>query len=264
MRLRSLLVISVLSSLNLVSIAVPLKPQALPLKPTVRRRVAYSVVAVDGGSAATPPIAPVPDVLTLIRTSDSIETVTAAASSTPPSIETTVAINTVSELEPAKTVDITITQEVTKIPSPTTIPFYVVVNPAETPTSSSTVPLTRQNFTSVPSVKCMTSLPPPILSTSTWTSIPTISMSSASSNRVAEAAYRAEAKGPEATARYQSPSQLPAITSSSALPTASAKTYDDGMWHTSYPAWNATSSAPSSASATAVGTGRAQSLWKDG
>ena len=266
MRLTSLLLVPALSSLNHLAHAFPLNPPALRKQPAVQKRVAYSVVAVDGGSAVTPPAVPVPDVLTLIQTSDSIETVTAPASSTPLSIETIVAIKTVSELEPAKTVDIIITQNVTKTPSPTAIPSYIVVNPADTPTSTSSVPLIRQTFTSAP-----TSLPSSTLtlsSTSTWSSIPTVSMPLSSSNWAAEAAHGAEAKhsgakASEDTPAIQPPPSPPAITSSSTLPTASTKTYDDGRWHTSYPAWNATSTALSSASATAVGTGRAEILWMD-
>ncbi|KAF6225784.1 hypothetical protein HO133_009786 [Letharia lupina] len=272
MRLTSLLVISALSSLTHISHAFPLKPQAPPKQPAVRRRVAYSVVAVDGGSVPTPSSASVPDLLTLIQTSDSVKTVTASASSTSPSIETIITTKTVSEMEPAKTVDIIFIQDITENPAPTTSPSYTLVNPAETPISSSTVPPPSQTFTSVSSVKCVISFSTSTLSSaSTWTSIPAVSMSLASLNRASEAAQPAEAKnpeakGPEAAASIPSPLQPPppAVISSSTLPTASTKTYDDGMWHTSYPVWNATSTLLSGASATAVGTGRARNLWKKG
>ncbi|KAL9068635.1 MAG: hypothetical protein Q9161_006073 [Pseudevernia consocians] len=213
-----------------------------------------------------------PGTFTLIQTSDSIKTVTAPASSTPPSIETVVATKIVSELEPAKTVDIFLTQDVTITPSPTTIPSYIVVNPMETSTSSSALPLTSQTFTRVPSVKYITSFSTPTLaisSTSTWLSIPTSSMPLASSNHVSEAAHPAKAEHPEAKGQAaaasisSSPPPPPfAVIRSSTLPTASTKTYDDGMWHTSYPSWNATPTVFPSASAMVVSIGKAQNLWK--
>ncbi|CAF9922252.1 MAG: hypothetical protein ALECFALPRED_002051 [Alectoria fallacina] len=280
MRLTTLLFISALSSLGHISRAFPLKPQA----PAVRRGVAYSVVAVDGGSAATPPAVPVRDTLalTLTQTSDSTVTVTAPASTMPPSIEMIVAINVVSELEPTKTVDITVTQEITKTPSPTAITF--IINPAQTPTSSSTMSLTSQTYTSVPTMKSAnslsTSITTPITSSkaspiSIWTSTPTTLMPLESSHRASEAAHQAEEKRPESEtpeAAPQTPSPLlpphpppsPTITSSSTRPTASSKTYDSRKWHTSYPVWNVTSTVFSSASATVTGTGRAQKLWKKG
>ena len=269
MRLTSLLVISALSSLNHVSHAFPLKPQAAPNQPAVRRRVAYSVVAVDGASAATPLAA-----LTLLQTSDSIETISVPASSAPPSVDTIVATKVVSELEPAKTVIITLTQEVTITPSPTMIPTYIVVNPVETPILSSTKPLTGQAFSRGSSLRCETPFSTSTLvlsSTSNWTSVPTVSMPMASSDRAYKVAHPAEAehpaaRGPETTASISSsPSPPPpAITSSSVIPKASTKTYSDRMWNTSYTMWNATSSVLSSASATAVGIGRAQNFWKKG
>ena len=286
MRLTTLLFVSALSSLGHISRAFPLKPQAPPNQPAVRRRVAYSVVAVNGGSAATPPAVSVPDTLILIQTSDSTVTVTAPASTMPPSIEMIVATNVVSELEPTKTVDITVTQELTKTPSPTAIPSYIIINPPETLTSSSMIFLPSQTHTSVPIMKSAnsfsTSTATPILSSnvssiSIWTSIPTTLMPLESSHRASEAAPQAEEKRPESAipeAALQIPSPLPpppppptpspTITNSSTRPTASSKKYDSGKWHTSYPVWNMTSTVFSSASTTVIGTGRAQHLWKKG
>ena len=256
MRLTSLLVISVLSFSIQTSHPFPLKPRAPPKRPAVQRRVAYTVVAVDGDSAATPPAVSVPDTVTIIQTSDSIETATAHASSTPPSIIKIVATQIITD---AKTVDIILTQDFTKILSMTKTLSYSVVNPLETPKSSSRVPFTSQTFTSAPSANYVTSFSistPTLSSTSTWTSVPTISMPSTSSNWASEAAHLAEAKepatkDPKAAARIKSqippPPLRPSVTIFSTLPTASTKTYDDGMWHTSYPVWNATSTVLSSA-----------------
>ena len=274
MLLTSLLVMLALFSLNPITHAFPLKSQAPPKQRAVRRRVEYSVVAVDGGSVATPPAAPGPDVITLLQTSDSIETVTVPASSTPQAIESIVATKIVSELEPAETMDIIVTHEITTTPSPTTVASYIVVNPMETPTSSSQKPIKSQTFTSVSSSKCVTSFSTStlILSlTSTWTSISTSTLPLANSNRTSDAAHLAEAKDsegkdPKATALVSS-SPLPpphAGTSVGNVPTASTKTYDNGMWHTSYPVWNSTSTILSSVSATASGTGTAQTLLKKG
>lgn len=270
MRLTFLQVISSLYFFNHISHALPLRPQAFPEQPAVQRRIAYSVVAVDGGLAAMTPATPETDTLTIIQTSDIIETVTAPASSTPPSIETFVVTKTVSESEPAKTVFTSLSQDVTKTPPPTKTPWHMVIDP----TLSSTVPVTSQTFTTVSIGNCLT-----LFSTSTLTlsssyissSVPTGSHSLASSNKGSESvrlpeAKHPEAKGPEAAVSISAspPPLVPSITKHSTSQTSSTKTYDDGMWHTSYPVWNATSTVLSSTLATAVGSGRAQKLWKKG
>lgn len=274
MYLTSLLFLSALSSLNLISHALPIKPQALPKQPAVRRRVAYSVVAVDGGSASTPSSAPVPGVLTPTQTSHSIETVTAPASSTPRSIETVSVTKVVSELEPAKTVFITLAQNIIQSTPPATIPSYIVVESAQKPTSSLTVPLSSQTYTNFQSGNCVTSFSTLNINTPSgyvWGTIPSVSIPLASSYRASEATHSAEAKHPEgkgseivASTLYPSPPPPPATTMFRTLSTFSTKTYDDGKWHTSYPVWNATSTVRSSASTTAVATGRAQNVWRKG
>ena len=268
MYLTSLLFISALSTLNLISHAFPTKPQELTKQPAVRRRVAYSVVAVDGGSASTPSSAPVPGVLTSTQTSHSIETVTAPASSTPRSIETVSVTKVVSELEPAKTVFVSLAQDVIQSTPPATIPSYMVVDSAPKPTSSLTVPLSSQTYTNFQSGNCVTSFVKANTPSSyVWRTISSISIPLASSYRASEATHSPEAKHPEGKGSEivaSTPYPSPAITMFRTLSTSSTKTYDDGKWHTSYPVWNTTSTILSSTSATAVATGRAQILWRKG
>ena len=272
MYLTSFLFISALSSLNLISHAFPMKSQELTKQPAVRRRVAYSVVAVDGGSASTPSSAPVPGVLTPTQTSHSIETVTAPASSTPRSIETVSVTKVVSELEPAKTVFVSLAQNVIQSTPPATIPSYMVVDSAQKPTSSLTVPLSSQTYTNFESGNCVTSFVKVNTPSSYgWRTIPSIYIPLASSYPASEATHSPEAKHPEgkgseivASTPYPSPPPPPAITMFRTLSTSSTKTYDDGKWHTSYAFWNTTSTILSSTSATSVATGRAQIEWRKG
>ena len=262
MRITSFLIVSVLSFL---SHAFPMKPQS-PKQPAFRRRVAYSVVAVDGGSATTTSAAIVPDILTLIRTSDSIETITDLASSTPRSIETLVVTKVISEMEPAKTVYISLTQDASKSPSSIITTSYAVIDPAEIPTTSSTLPLTSQIYTSVPSESCVTSFSTSTVTPSSniFSSTLTVFTPIASSSQASENAPPPDAEGLEAAARTSASPAPPAITNLSTVLTDSTKTYDDGRWHTSYPVWNATSTVHSGNSTTAVSTGRAPNLWKKG
>ena len=270
MRLKSLLVTAVLCSLNLLSHASPLRLLASPKQPAVQRRVAYSVVAVDGGSAATTS-STVMSSSTLTRTLDSIETVTAPLSTTPPSIETVVVTNVVSGLEPAKTVFLSFTQEITKSLFSTTVPSYIVIGPAGTPTLSSTLPPTSQALVGASNGNCVTSFSTStmtIQSSHIWSSTATVPTPLRNSNRTSDAVHppkakHLEEKGPEASASTSSSSPPPplAITNPGTLSMSSSKTYDDGRWHT-YPARNATSTVFSSASATVVGTSRVQENWK--
>ncbi|KAM0795028.1 hypothetical protein BDR22DRAFT_873011 [Usnea florida] len=256
MRLMSLLVASVLFSLIDVSNAFPLNSQVSSKQPAVRRRVAYSVVAVDGGgSAATSPTPPAPDTITLIQTaSDIIATVTVSPNSTPRSIETVVATKIVSVSEPTKTVDTIVPQDVSSNPSSTSTLSYMIVNPAETSTLSSTTLPTSQTSTSIMNLKYASS---PSTSTSTlfsaftWTSTPTLSKPMTKSNPDSERTHPSEAKHSKST-----------IVSAPSTPTS--KICDDRTWRAIYPMWNATSTVPSRASATVFGVGRAQNIWKKG
>ena len=272
MRLTSLLVVSLLCSFNHMSHAFPLRPQASPKEPAVRRRVAYSVVAVDGGSAAITPAAQGPDTFTLIQTSDRIEIVTAPASSTPLSIETISVTNIMSESEPKQTVFVSFTQDITKTPSPTMMPSSIAIDAAENYTLSSTVELTSEILTSVSNENYITSFststltPPTIIISS---SVPTISNPMANPDWASEPAHSADEKIPETIGPAAATSISTAVrppppdsTEPITIPTTSTKTYDDGRWHTSYPVWNMTSAVLSSASATAVGTSGAHSHWK--
>lgn len=261
MCLRSLLFILALCSLKLVSHAFPLKPQPHSKQLPVRRRVAYSVVAVDGGSDATASAGSVTDIFTLIHTSDSIKTVTAPASSTPPSLKTIVVTNFVSEPEPEKTVFISLIQESTPSMSPTATPSNSMIDLTATSASLSTVPLTSYTSNIFSSGNCVnaTSTSQSITPTSLfWSYTPTAAVPLESSTGT---------KGPEASGSEVAvnistfPTPTPSMTESSAFPTSSTKTYNDGRWHTSFPFWNATLTMLSSASTTAVSTGRANLPW---
>ena len=262
MYLTSLIFITLLCSLNRTSHAFPLNPQESPKQPALRRRVVYSVVAVDGGSDATTSAAPVTDTLTLTQMSNSIKTVTLSASSTPPSIETIVVTNVVSELEPEKTMFLSPTQDITKSVSTRGNPSHGSIDSAAASSSSSTAPLTSYTSTGVLSGKsgygCSTSQMI-TLSKFSWSPTATISVALANTGK----AKQPEATSPKVTVNTSLTllAPPPAITKPSTLPAFSKKTYDHGRWHTSYPFWNATSTLLSSASTTAVGTGRAQTPW---
>ena len=255
MRLTSLLVILSLCSSRHISHAFPLKPRASPKGPAVERHVAYSVVAVDGGSATATQAVQGPFTLTLIQTMDSIETVTAPISSAPPLTENISITDVINDSEPAKTMFISLTLT----SSPTTIPSYIFAE--ATPTLSSRAPSQSQPVAGVPGGKCVTSSSAlkVALSSNSIAPMPTASIYSASSNRISNATHPLEANNPEAklpdAAGYiLSPSsrQPPLSTTFSTLPTVSTKIYDDGRWHTSYPVRNASATVLTSASATAV------------
>ena len=252
---RSLLIL-VLCSLKLVSHAFPLKPQTYSKQPLVRRHVTYSVVAVDGGSDATTSAASVTDFFNLIHTSDSIKTVTAHASSTPPSTETVVVTSVVSELEPKKTIFISLAQDGTQSMSPTATSSYSMVDLAAASASSSTVPLTSYTSSSVSSGNCAnaSSTSQSITPTSLfWSPTPTVFLGTTTKAKCPEAS------GSEVATNISTfPTPTPTITESSAFPTFLTKTYNDRRWHTSYPIWNSTLTIMSSASTTLASTGRAQ------
>lgn len=273
MCLTSILFILALCSFNILSHALPLRPLASPKQPAVRRRVAYSVVAIDGGSAATISAAPATDILTLTRTPDSIKTVTVPASSAPPSIETVVVTDIVSELEPQNTMPMSLTQLPPKPTSRSTISSRIGIDTAETPSLAPTAPPTSQTSTSTSggNYVVLSSIAKVITPSSYFaTSIPIASVHLASSSRAPEAACSPKAsnpkrKGSEVTTRISSsnPAPSPAITKTGTLPTSSVMTYDE-RWHTTDTGWNATTTTFSSASRTSNGTGRVQDFWRKG
>ncbi|KAK0513175.1 hypothetical protein JMJ35_004161 [Cladonia borealis] len=259
MRVKSLFLVFTLSSYSLISHAFPLIPQAPARQPALRRRVAYSVVAVDGGSAAASSSANAPVVTTIIQTSDQTETVTAPPITLPPSTETITSTAILTTLEPAKTVDVSVTQS----PGPVA---YQVVNADESSPSPSTSYIT-ETFTASSSVnsKSSTSTKTSTL-TSTSTSISTLSTTPAISSATIPGAEPAIITTAPAQAGWVAPAGLlppsSTITTYSTHSTTTSKTYDDGMWHTTWRVWNATSTTPTTSIATAVITSGSYDDWK--
>ncbi|KAK3167385.1 hypothetical protein OEA41_010512 [Lepraria neglecta] len=260
MQIRSVLLVYLFSSLSLLSHAFPLIPQEPPTKSALRRRVAYSVVAVDGGSAATSPTANGNPVQTIIQTSDQTETVTALASTPLPSTEIVVSTIMVNESQPAKTVDVSITKVTTKAFSPTSPPSSKVVN-ADDAAPFPTVDFVTKTSTALTTVDC-TSSSSSTFSTSS-TAMPTttskISLTTIVPSTPPQYAKPGTETGAPAEAGWVAPAGLlpppsSTLTSYITQPTTTSKTYDDGMWHTTWRTWNATSTMPSSSSTTATAT----------
>ena len=258
MQVKSLFLVFTLSSFSLFSHAFPLIPQAPARQPALRRRVAYSVVAVDGGSAATSSSPNAPVVTTIIQTSDQTETVTAPPTTLPPSTETITSTAILTTSEPAKTVDVSVTQS----PDPMS---YQVVNADESSPSPTTSYIT-ETFTVSSSVNC-------ISSTSTESSTLTSTSTSVSNHGTTPVISPGTIPGAEpaiittapAEAGWVAPSGLlppsSAITTSSTHSTTTSKTYDDGMWHTTWRVWNATSTIPTTSVATAIITSGGYDAW---
>ncbi|KAL2052990.1 hypothetical protein ABVK25_006627 [Lepraria finkii] len=258
MQIRSVLLVYLLSPLSLLSHAFPLIPQDPPTKPAIRRRVAYSVVAVDGGSAATSPPANGPPVQTIIQTSDQTETVTALASTPLPSTETVVSTTMVNESQPAKTVNVSITEIITKAFSPTSQPSYKVVN-ADDAAPFPAVDFVTKTSTALTTVDCTSSSSSTFSTSSTAIPITTskISLITIVPSTPPQYAKPATETGPPAEAGWVAPAGLlptPSsnLTSHITQPTTTSKTYDDGMWHTTWRTWNATWTMSSSLSTTAT------------
>ncbi|MCJ1277393.1 hypothetical protein MMC21_005205 [Puttea exsequens] len=289
MQLTSLVLVTALSYFPLISNSFPVKPQE-PASPTLRKRAAYSVVAVDGGAAATaaPTLdnAPLPQAAaaTLIQTIEQTETVAGPVVTVPPSIETVVTTKVVTDNEPAKTIQVVVTQAVNHAEVNPSKEIYKVVDvennippppPKATTTTTASTTIKCISTKSTVTPLAINATPPSIAPT---TSSSTSPISPPFAPKIAIPSM--ELKAPVRAGWSPPAGLLPPPSSSSAssipLPTATAytsqwqqqttttKTFDDGMWHTTYPAWNAGSTGTSSSAATAAITGQAYQAWRRG
>jgi len=219
------------------------------LEPLIRRAT-YSVVAVDGGSAATTTANEVAaTIIATITETPAAETKTIIEtdSVTVQSVITDykTSTQTIKGSETTATVVVTVTPSATIL---TTTPYSVVdVSPptsTETstylkPNPSSSTPLSPQLTTSTPSLE--TPAPSPNPSTTALE----ISISVTSSSFLAVTSY---------TSKFTVSAGTSTITST--FPSASStKIYDDGQWHTTYPTWSngsATATKPALAFRTAM------------
>ncbi len=205
MRLTPASTIFALSSFALFTHALPLSPQRPGERQTNRKRaVQYSVVAVDGGSSAA--AATKTEIRTVTQSSEITTTVTAAPTTLPPATEIVVSTVVISEPEAPQTVTIATTQDT----GSTVAQRPSGVDSAQPGGSSSSVAYSASTATAtVPSSEVTT------------TTISTTTAAAASDT-------------------FLSISSL--AISAQAQPTASPS-YDNGLYHTSYPSWNASSSA---------------------
>jgi hypothetical protein len=190
------------------------------LDPLVRRAT-YSVVPVDGGSAATTAANGKGDVTIYITENSApktiIETDTVAVT------DYLVSTKTIQQSGTVETVLVTITPPAATV---TTTGYSIIdVTPAQV---------------------TVTAAPSPSSS-----SVSTIESSTASSSIVASTSSTSSSSVVTPAPSTNSTSTRSTISSSLST---SSHTYDNGQWHTYYPAWNASSTAiPSQAAATASG-----------
>ncbi|KAL2046260.1 hypothetical protein N7G274_001707 [Stereocaulon virgatum] len=269
MQISSVLVF-LISSLILLSHAFPLITQEPPSELALIRRVAYSVVAVDGGSISTSPSANTAPIQTIIRTSDQTETVTALASTPPPSTKTVVSTVLVNQSELAKTVQVSLTKITSKALSSTSRLLYTVVNAGDTTSSPMVGSVTRTSTASI-TVSCTLQSSPNSSNPSPFPSAisSTASMSSVTAtvrSNLPQYVQPAIGTAPPAEAGWVAPAGLlpppsSAITTQSTSTIATSKTYDDGMWHTTWRTWNTTSTTSSRLPTTATPTGGSE-YWE--
>lgn len=207
MRLTPVSTIFALSSVALFTHALPLTP-APPSRRTnpQRRTVQYSVVPVDGGSSAVP-VTRI-ETRTVTQNSDVTKTVTQPPTTLPATTETVVSIVAVTESDRTKTVTVSVSQE-TNTASSQTLSSTEVVQPGSSSNSAS----------------CSTSRIIPSYSAPSPISV-TMASTSGSLNT---------------TSSTLSPQVTSSAINTHSQPTVSS-TYDDGLYHTSYPSWNASSS----------------------
>ncbi len=207
MRLTPVSTIFALSSVAFFTHALPLTPVPLSRRTNPQRRtVQYSVVPVDGGSSAGPVTKT--EIRTVIQSSDVTKTVTEPPTTLPATTETVVSIVAITESNPTKTVTVSVTQD-TSTASSLTLSNIVVVQPGSL--SSSETWLTA-GF--------MPSYVAPLQITTTLAST---------------------SSAPSTTLSTLSPQTISSAIDTRSQPTISS-TYDDGLYHTSYPSWNASSS----------------------
>ncbi|KAE8445787.1 hypothetical protein EG329_012845 [Mollisiaceae sp. DMI_Dod_QoI] len=225
MRLHFSTTLFVASSLLCLGSSLPFFPRKAALEP----RATYSVVPVDGGSAAPTNTAGQGEV-TIVKTV--VETPTPATQTIietdtlPPTTDIIISTQTVAGPETTQTVDITLTPVAT--PTTVTATEYSVID-ISTPT---TIVLPPTATTSQTSTKSSELAAPPNTSTNT---APTISVPKTTiSSTTADLSLSATASA-SSTAKNSNTSS---ITTSIPLASASTASYDNGQWHTTYPTWS--------------------------
>lgn len=302
MRVVKISTVFALSSVTILTVALPLAPRETQRTQAHFKRVPYSVVAVDGSSPSSA------SVETVTQASEATQTVTATLA---PSILTIVATVTVSGPESEKTVFVTPTAptmstgsvslsakftlnpsqaaEITESVVP--LPVFISLSSTSSITSTSSrssispppssispphgpFPTSPLTTSATGSPQCL-STSQPAMSTisvstlpaatralpeasnslttfSTWSSIISFNSPSPTASELSQTSSPAQLllptvsllSVPNSAPAPLSPSTTPSNTSSAANPaqTTPTTTYDDGSWHTSYPAWTPTSS----------------------
>lgn len=185
----------------------------------IRPRETYSVVPIDGGSSTTQ------------------ETTTVSVITTATQDITVTATPTSSENETTKTVTET---DISVVPVETTSPVTIIETKTVTAEASSTTSSTispSQTLTSIissitPSSSTTTLLPSSSSISSVWPSTTTLAPSSTYT-----------IPGSLSTLSPTSSLSVPVVTqfpTTSTFLTSTTTSYDDGQWHTTYPAWNGT------------------------
>ncbi|KAH6678088.1 hypothetical protein B0J14DRAFT_581865 [Halenospora varia] len=283
-----------LSCLFSLTSTLPLSPRKIEVLEPLVRRATYSVVPVDGGSAPsvttikgspstilsviteveTPPPTTIiqTDKITLSPTTDHVvttQTLPATASTetdvvtiTPSAVTVTKTGYSIIDINsPTTTVQVTAPAPTTSQPSISNTPVSpsntiapVVsssqafsVAPPPTTSSTATTSLEKPSRATIPTtstISISTTLVTSTTSSSTGSTITSGSSPSSTPSNVAEST----------STTLASTTPLATISSSSAIPTSSSSIFDNGQWHTTYPAWsNSTGTAtipPQSAQAT--------------
>ena len=239
-----------LSSLFILAQSYPLRPQDAAPPVLVLRRVAYSIVAVDGGSAATSTPAMISVLKTVTKTTDETKTITASATATPPLTKLVVSTKIISESQSPKTVMVTKTQNAVQQPATESSP-YSIVDPEETAAASLQLSTSSSYSSSPPSYLSST----PSISTISTTICPTTT----SFQPQKPSSYTFNLPSSSISTSISLPPQTPTAPASSPTSTVAtafknSKSFGPGLWHQSYPYSNATWT--SKPSCTAYGTGR--------
>ncbi|KUJ07569.1 uncharacterized protein LY89DRAFT_691656 [Mollisia scopiformis] len=222
MRLNTSTSLFVASSLFCLGSSLPFFPRSVALEP----RATYSVVPVDGGSAATTDSAGQGEV-TIVKTivqSPTPTTQTVIETDTlPPTTDIIISTQTVEGSKTTQTVDVTLTPSATPVTVTATeysvidisAPTTIVLPPTATPSQLSTggSKTATSNTNTIPETT-----PSPIKSTSSTADSTT--PASPPSSSTLETSY---------TSTFTTPTSPASV---------SAASYDNGQWHTTYPTWS--------------------------
>lgn len=239
--MRLLHVIYASSCLTLFCSTLPLNV-AKPLeREFLARRVVYSVVDVDGGAAASTRNSQAAATKTILATATETKTIVLTGT---PSAQTIEVTRTVSQPGSTKTVDKTVVEALTPTCSSKTASTFAVVNANQNAASQSgqvdIVSSMTYSSTSSSWSQIITVINVPSVSSPT----PLHSQPYSTTNSVLFS--KLSRKGASSTLHVQQ-TTASTVSFSSATTTAAdalsmtSTTYDNGLWHTSYPHWNATS-----------------------